>query len=138
VTESKAAAPFRVFVIDDDIAFGDLTVRRLQRLGYSVKMHPGSSGAMSELLASVFDLVILDVNMPGLSGPEVMGMIRSSRKPIKVMFYSSMDVSELRKLADTHGADGYVGKGASSNELEVRLRSLLGTRSIRTESGENV
>lgn len=117
----------RILIIDDDVNFGELTRRRLERLGFVVKFHPGSMGAMPELLTGKYDAVLLDMNMPGLAGPDVMRLIRSSSSSgIKVMFFSSMDVPELRRLAEAHGADGYISKGASSNEFEVRLKAMMG------------
>lgn len=117
----------RILIIDDDVNFGELTRRRLERLGFVVKFHPGPMGAMPELLTGKYDAVLLDMNMPGLTGTEVMRMIRSSSSgSIKVMFFSSMDVPDLRRLAEAHGADGYVSKGASSKEFEIRLKAMMG------------
>jgi two-component system copper resistance phosphate regulon response regulator CusR len=74
-----------------------------------------------------FDLVILDVKMPGLDGTEVIKMIRTLRTGhVCVMFYSSSDSTELRRLADAHGAQGYLTKTATTTELEFRVRALLG------------
>jgi DNA-binding response OmpR family regulator len=119
-----------ILIIDDDLDLGDLTRRRLQRMGLVAKLHASSRGAMDLLLHDDFDLVILDVNMPGLSGPEVMKMIRMVRPGgrIKVMFYSSTDPTELRRLSELHGADGYLSKSATAQEFEFRIRDLLRAR----------
>jgi DNA-binding response OmpR family regulator len=115
-----------VLVIDDDLDLADLTRRRLQRMGLTAKVHAGSRGAMGLLLHDEFDLVILDLNMPGLGGPEVMKMIRMVRPSgIKVMFYSSADPSELRRVTELHGADSYLSKSATAQEFEFRVRDLL-------------
>lgn len=116
----------KILIIDDDVDFGDLTRRRLLRMGLEAKLHGGSRGVMDLLLRDEFALVILDVNMPGLGGPDVMKMIRSLRAgQVKIMFYSSVDSHELRRLAEEHGADGYLTKTASMPELELRIRDLL-------------
>lgn len=116
----------RILIIDDDLDFGDLTRRRLLRLGFDAKLHGGSRGVMDLLLRDEFALVILDVNMPGLAGPDVMKMIRSLRAgQVKVMFYSSADSHELRRLSEEHDADGYLTKTATLPELELRIRDLL-------------
>jgi two-component system response regulator TctD len=123
-----------VLVIDDDIDLADLTRRRLQRMGLTAKVHPGSRGAMDLLLHDEFDLVILDLNMPGLGGPEVMKMIRMVRPTgIKVMFYSSADPGDLRRMTELHGADSYLSKSATAQEFEFRVRDLL--RSAASRSG---
>lgn len=116
----------KILIIDDDVDFGDLTQRRLKRMGYEAKVHGGSTGVMELLLRDEFDLVVLDVRMPGLAGPEVIQMIRTlRRRQIQVMFYSSSDSHELRRLSEQHGADGYLTKTASMPELELRVRDLL-------------
>jgi len=117
----------QILILDDDVALGDLTRRRLERQGFSVQLHAGAHGAMDCLLRGGFELVILDVKMPGLTGPDVIKLIRSSSTGhIKVMFYSSSDTNELRRLAEQHGAQGYLTKTASAGELEFRVRELLG------------
>ena len=64
--------------------------------------------------------------MPGLAGPDVMKMIRTLRTgQVKVMFYSSADSHELRRLSEEHEADGYLTKTATMPELELRIRDLL-------------
>ena len=117
----------KVLILDDDVAFGDLTRRRLERDGFSVQLHAGVHGAMDSLLRGGFDLVILDVKMPGLTGTDVIKLIRSSNNGhVKVMFYSSSDTHELRRLAEQHGAQGFLTKTASTEELEFRVREVLG------------
>jgi DNA-binding response OmpR family regulator len=112
-----------ILVVDDDVSFGELTCRRLERLGYQAKLLPGARGVLTELVANRFAAVILDVNMPTLSGPELMQSIR--QRAVKVMLYSSTDPIDLRNLARDHGADAYLNKSASTKELEVRLREML-------------
>jgi DNA-binding response OmpR family regulator len=117
----------KILILDDDHAFGDLTRRRLERQGFSVQLHASAHGAMDSLLRGGFDLVILDVKMPGLTGTDVIQLIRrSSNGDIKVMFYSSSDTQELRKLAEQHGAQSFLTKTASAGELEFRVRELVG------------
>jgi DNA-binding response OmpR family regulator len=112
-----------ILVVDDDVSFGELTCMRLERLGYQTKLLPGARGVLTELVGNQFAAVILDVNMPTLSGPELMQSIR--HRGIKVMLYSSTDTSDLRNLARDHGADAYLNKSATTKELEVRLREML-------------
>jgi DNA-binding response OmpR family regulator len=118
----------RILIIDDDFDFADLTRRRIERLGFDVKVHVGARGAMEQLLHGGFALVILDVKMPDIDGPAVIRMIRTlGTGQMKVMFYSSSDNHELRGLAEEHGAQSYLNKNATTEELEFRLRQLLGS-----------
>jgi DNA-binding response OmpR family regulator len=117
----------KLLIIDDDFDFADLTRRRIERLGLTADVHVGARGAMEKLVRGGFDLVILDLKMPDLDGTTVIQMIRTlGSGQIKVMFYSSADNQELRRLAEQHGAQGYLNKNASTGELELRIRQLLG------------
>jgi DNA-binding response OmpR family regulator len=117
----------QILIIDDDFDFADLTRRRVERMGFDVKVHVGARGAMDQLLHGSFTLVILDVKMPDFDGPAVIQMIRTlGTGHTKVMFYSSSDSHELRRLAEQHGAQSYLNKNATTDELEFRLRQLLG------------
>lgn len=117
----------KILVIDDDIDFGELTLRRLRRMGFECKLLPGAYGAIDLLLRDGYSLVLLDVNMPGLSGPEVLRTIRTlSSRTIKIVLFSSHDNQELRLLSEEHEADGYLSKTASSTEIELKILSTLG------------
>ncbi|MEY4544272.1 MAG: hypothetical protein RL685_467 [Pseudomonadota bacterium] len=117
----------KILILDDDVNFGLLTKRRLERVGMDVQLHHESKVAMDSLLRGKFDLVILDVKMPGLNGTDVIQLIRNtSTAHVKVMFYSSSDTYELRRLAEQHHAQGFLTKTASTQELEFRVRELLG------------
>lgn len=117
----------KILVVDDDVDFGELTLRRLLRMGFECKLLPGAQGVIDLLLRDGFTLVLLDVNMPGTSGPEVMSTIRSlSSRDIKIILFSSHDNQELRQLAESHKADGYLSKAASSTEIELKVLSVMG------------
>lgn len=117
----------KILVIDDDVDFGELTLRRLRRMGFECKLLPGAHGVIDLLLRDGYTLVLLDVNMPGTSGPEVLKTIRSlSSREIKIILFSSHDNQELRLLAEESKADGYLSKGASSTEIELKVLSVMG------------
>ena len=129
----------KILILDDDVNFGFLTKRRLERVGMDVQLHHEAPLAMDSLLRGKFDLVILDVKMPGLTGTDVIQLIRrSSNGDIKVMFYSSSDTQELRKLADQHGAQGFLTKTATTGELEFRVRELLGGPRSASKSSQRL
>jgi len=128
----------QILIIDDDFDFADLTRRRVERMGFDVKVHVGARGAMDQLLHGRFSLVMLDVKMPDIDGPAVIQMIRTlGTGDTKVMFYSSSDNHELRRLAEEHGAQGYLNKNATTDELEFRLRQLLGAPAAERKLSTN-
>lgn len=120
-TERRA----RLLLIDDDAEFGSLTARRLQRLGFDVDFHHGAFGASAAAGFGGYDLILLDVNMPGLSGPGLLEVVRrnSATAALRVVFYSSGD--GLAELAKKNGANGYLSKSASQEDLLNGIRAAL-------------
>jgi CheY-like chemotaxis protein len=112
-------------LIDDDEEFGTLTARRLARLGVDVDFHKGAFGATQAVLKGDYRVVLLDVNMPALSGPSLLEVLRrqGTLRLLRVVFYSSAD--NLAELAKTHGADGWLSKGATQNELLGAISAAL-------------
>ena|SRR5690606_15937764 len=122
--------PPSVLVIDDDLSFGELTRRRLERMNLNVDFYPRGEGAMARIVEGQFDLVIVDVNMPGMSGLQLVDMLRTSNRQTQVLLYSSLETSELRAAAERHGVSAYLPKSASGKDLEAFVRELIGARAI--------
>ncbi len=121
----------KVLVIDDDPSFGHLTKRRLERLGHDVEVHIGAAGTASLVADRYFDVVVMDVEMPGMSGPDLIRVIRDlpRLRYSVILLYSSLDTMSLRRLAEQCGAHGYLNKSASTHEFDTKLRELrLSTR----------
>jgi CheY-like chemotaxis protein len=103
----------RVLVIDDEemhlyTAKGLLDNNRLE-----VITHKGSFGATNCVKTVRPDLVLLDVNMPALSGDNLVNLIKPCCKELQIpiLFYSSNDEGMLRELVAAHGVMGHVCKG---------------------------
>lgn len=107
----------KILIIDDDEVYGELLLQRLEMAGYEVNFQRGPFGG--SLLAARkgdVDLVIVDVNMPGLSGTALLDLIRKSEKRVPVILCSSMDKDALRALSLRHGADAFLCKTATQAE----------------------
>ncbi len=115
-----------VLVIDDSRATADTLVRILKALGYPARAVYGSSAGITILRQETPDLVFLDINMPGVSGFEVLKFI--SREPrlakIPVIVVSSDDQPETRQQALREGARAFLTKPVSVETLDEVLRSL--------------
>ena len=115
----------RVLVVDDDQDQLVLAERSLSSYGFDVRTHRSSLG-VSNLVRSVApDLVLLDVNIPALSGDKVLSLVRA-QAPLgtKFILYSASDESQLRVLANASGADGYLSKSVQGAELAQKLESF--------------
>jgi two-component system OmpR family response regulator len=115
----------RVLIVDDDQDQLALAERTLSAYGFEVRTHRSSLGVSNLVRTSAPDLVLLDVNIPALTGDKVLALARS-QAPAKTKFilYSASDESKLRALARESGADGYITKSVQGEELAQRLSAL--------------
>ena len=119
----------KFLIIDDDPIYSEMLKERLVREGYQATVHLGPFGGTAAAAQPDLDLIILDVFMPGLDGPDLLALMRKRRAavhlPAKVMFMSSMDAEPLRELAARHQADGSLPKSAGRAQILEYVASLL-------------
>ena len=115
-----------ILVVDDDHAHLQSTKGILESEGYQVTIHDQPFGSTQMILRTRPDLVLLDVNMPGLSGDRLIDVYRANgqTRNVRVLLYSSNDEDSLRELATKLQLDGYICKGSPS-ELRRRVASAL-------------
>lgn len=111
----------KITVIDDDEAHLISTRGILEDSGYEVTVFTGGLGATNFIRAVEPDLVLLDVNMPGLSGDRLAMIVRGNdrTKHVPIVLYSSNDEDDLRSRAQELGLHGYIAKG---NPITLRRR----------------
>jgi DNA-binding response OmpR family regulator len=114
----------RVLLIDDDKRLHELLMTYLEQNGFTVVGAPDGQRGLAELEAAPFDVVLLDVMMPGMDGLEVCRRIRAkSRVPI-LMLTAKGDETD-RVVGLELGADDYIAKPFGPRELVARLRAVL-------------
>jgi CheY-like chemotaxis protein len=115
----------KIFVIDDDLAFIEHARSKLSRLGANVSVHLGSRGALYAARRHGPDLVLLDMNMPGLSGSWLLAELRKQCLHARIIFCSDTHPGSLKRLAKAVGADGAISK-TELNELGAdELQALM-------------
>jgi DNA-binding response OmpR family regulator len=139
-TGSKAhAAPLltatRVLIIDDERELCALITDYLQPLGYEVVAEHDGLAGVERAATEKFHAVILDVNLPGLDGFEVLRRIRS-RSDVPVLMLTSRGEETDRIVGLEMGADDYLPKTFSSRELLARLRAVTRRNSRPAAVGE--
>jgi len=113
-----------VLVAEDDSASRTATRLFLQRVGYKVGEATDGPGTLREASLGRYDLVVLDLGLPGLDGEEVLARLRrDSALPVIVLTGRSEEAERVRVL--NLGADDYVVKPCSLPELEARIRAVL-------------
>lgn len=103
----------RILIVDDDRAHLLTTQELLEDEGYEVVTHGSPFGATERIMSTKPDLVLLDVNMPALSGETLLPLLkaREQTRDVPVILHSSNDEASLRAAAGRLGAAGYVCKG---------------------------
>jgi PAS domain S-box-containing protein len=125
---TKAPGSSRILVVDADVAELRDTVRLLEREGYEVRGAETGRDALQQLRQRRAHLVLLDVVLPDLSGPEVLQAIRSNEAltGTSVVLLSSRTTSPEQQAEGLDaGADGYIARPVSNAELLARVRLHL-------------
>lgn len=126
-------APKHILVVDDESRIRDVVEYALSKEGYRVTAVGDGQTALARLLSESFDLVVLDVMLPGLDGLEVCRSLRkTSRLPI--VFLSARGEEVDRIVGLELGGDDYLVKPFSPRELVARVRAVL--RRMETPSGD--
>jgi two-component system OmpR family response regulator len=117
----------RVLLAEDDTVLADGLCRSLRRAGYAVDWVTTGSDADSALAAQPFDLLILDLGLPRMSGLDVLKRLRGreSKVPVPVLILTAADSVEQRVRGLDLGADDFMAKPFALSELEARVRALV-------------
>jgi DNA-binding response OmpR family regulator len=115
----------RMLLVEDEKKLADLIERALKAERYAVDVaNDGLSGW--EMADSYdYDLVILDLMLPGLSGTEVLRRIRGKNDQVPILILTALDATEEKVRNFERGADDYLTKPFAFAELIVRVKSLL-------------
>ncbi|MGH3343599.1 MAG: response regulator [Carbonactinosporaceae bacterium] len=114
----------RVLVVDDDATVAEVVARYLQRDGHTVECVTDGSQALRRFAATRFDLVVLDLMLPGIDGLEVCRLMRA-RRPVPVVMLTALGEETDRVVGLETGADDYITKPFSPREVALRVRSVL-------------
>ena len=125
----------RILVIEDERTLAGFVERSLSADGYAVAVrHDGNSGEAAALTGD-YALVLLDLNLPGRDGLEVLGEIRRRLPELPVIAMTARTAVEQRVEGLDRGANDYVTKPFSLEELQARVRAHLRAPGQRQSSG---
>lgn len=126
-----------VLVIDDDKRLRELIARYLTEQGYRVTAAVNAADARAKLAGITFDLLVVDIMMPGESGLELTQSLRETSL-VPILLLTAMGESTDRIAGLETGADDYLVKPFEPRELVLRIKAILKRASARTERQTSV
>jgi two-component system copper resistance phosphate regulon response regulator CusR len=121
----------QILIVEDEAKVAQALKEGLEREGYEVTLASTGEEGYYLLGARTFDLVVLDLMLPGRTGLEILGTLRARDRAIPVLILTARDAVEDRVAGLDTGADDYLVKPFAFSELAARIRALL--RRGRTE-----
>src|SRR5881394_1357716 len=129
-----------LLVVDDDARLRDLLRRYLSENGFRVTVAADAKEARANLASFTFDLIVLDVMMPGESGLDLTGALRgpggltTHRSPrLPILMLTAMAEPEDRVNGLEQGADDFLAKPFEPRELVLRIRNIIERRGIAAD-----
>lgn len=120
-----AGAPSRILVVEDEDAINDVVSTALRYQGHCVNQSYDGLDGLAMTGRSAFDLVVLDVMLPGIDGYEVCRRMRDAGRFIPVLFLTARDAPADRVRGFVTGGDDYLTKPFSVDELTLRVAAIL-------------
>jgi signal transduction histidine kinase/CheY-like chemotaxis protein len=133
-----ATKPMRILVVEDNEVNQEFVSEALGRLGHSVQIAPDGEQALETLEKTEFDLVLMDVQMPGIDGLEATRRFRGSGKRTPVVGITAHTGREERERCLEAGMNAVLTKPIYANQLATIIATLTGTEAILEAVGGNV
>lgn len=124
----------RVILVEDDELLGDGVKNGLAHVGYTVDWVKDGTAARHAILTEHFDVIVLDLGLPKLSGLELLKEVRDEGIVTPVLILTARDSVEDRVRGLDSGADDYLTKPFDLDELNARIRALIRRSSGRAET----
>ena len=124
----------RILLVEDDHLIGDGIQRGLTKQGFTVDWVQDANSAETALHTDTFDIIVLDIGLPRISGLDFLKKIRSQKNQIPVLLLTARNAVDDRILGLDSGADDYLTKPFALGEVAARLRALQRRSQGRAES----
>lgn len=115
----------KILLIEDELELSSFLVRGLKKESYEIDHLEDGKGIMNHLKKNTYDVMILDLMLPGISGEEVLKEMRLNRNIMPVIVLTAIDDVETKTKILNMGADDYLVKPFSFVELLARIKSVL-------------
>jgi DNA-binding NtrC family response regulator len=117
--ENQPTPPLKILVIDDEAVIGLSAQRTLKAEGHEVEYFPDPQAGTQAALSGEFDVLLLDLMMPGVYGMDILREIKAANIPLEVIIITGHATVETAVEAMKEGAHDFIGKPFSPNQLKV-------------------
>jgi len=124
----------RILVVEDERKVAELIARGLKAERYAVDLSDSGHAGWAMATTYNYDLIILDLTLPGFSGQELLKRIRGQNQQVPVLILTAQGGTESKVANFEAGADDYLTKPFASAELQVRVKALLRRRPVSQRS----
>jgi DNA-binding response OmpR family regulator len=118
-------SPRRILVVEDDPDISALVGLHLRDTGFSVELQANGQSGLALALGQAFDLVILDIMLPGVDGLEICRRLRAEKPGLPILMLTARTTELDRVLGLEMGADDYLTKPFSVRELVARVKAIF-------------
>ncbi|WP_216764432.1 response regulator transcription factor [Schaalia sp. 19OD2882] len=130
--------PARILVVDDEVFLADLLAAALRHTGWETRTASNGWEALDAADEFDPDVVVLDIQMPGLDGMETLERLRKKRPHLPVLFLTARDAVADRVAGLRAGADDYVTKPFDLDEVAARIDALLRRSGMASQTVRHV
>jgi two-component system response regulator PilR (NtrC family) len=124
----------KLLVVDDELSMREFLSILLEREGYEVSVAGSAEDALRMMDSGLFDLVLSDVNMPELSGIELLGRIKEKSPETAVLMLTAFSTAEQAVEAMKLGAYDYIGKPFKNEEIKQLVKNALEKQGLKREN----
>ena len=126
----------KILLVEDELSLAEGIKLNLELEGLGCTWIPRGDQALRQILAETYDLVILDVMLPGMDGYTICQKVREAKNHTPILFLTAKNTDDDRVHGFETGGDDYLGKPFQVKELLLRIRAIL--RRATTEVPEGV
>jgi len=123
-----------VLIIDDEQEIRESILELLRMEGYSADAAPTAEEGLKKVEGGVFDLVLLDINLPDRNGLELLKVIKHEAPEVGVIMITAYDSSQMAFQASREGAESYITKPWDNDKLLLEVRNLLDKSRLQAEN----
>ena len=126
----------RILIVEDEASLADLISTRLKKEKYVVDISLDGEDGLYNALMDVYDLILLDIMLPGVNGIEILKQIRKNNIKAKVIMLTAKSELEDKLLGFSEGANDYIPKPFHIDELIARVNAQLRIENVKNNSLE--